>query len=124
MKVKGLITVFGVLNVLQGFFLFFNAENLVIDSFPGVSEEAIQTGVLIHYPFGAMTSVVGIILLFIRHSPLEVLKNALKGYGFGVALVMVSVVLFSMDGGIAPMPLIAANLILMGLSFYGAFRGK
>jgi len=124
MKAKLLLTVFGVLNVLQGLFLFFNADNLSRDSFPGASQEAINTAVLMHYPFSAAVATVGVILLFLRSCELSAMKKALMGYGVGVLLILISVIGFNSSGGVAPLPLVLANAVIMLVAFYGSVKAR
>ncbi len=42
MKIKTLLTSFGVLNVIQGLFMFFNGRQLTEGVFPGVGDEALS----------------------------------------------------------------------------------
>ncbi len=75
MKTKTVLTSFGILNILQGIFMFLNGKQLTRGVFPNVSEEALFVGEQMHMPLGAVFVGVGFILFICRGIEVESSKS-------------------------------------------------
>ena len=76
MKTKTLLTVFGLLNIAQGAFMFLNGKELTKGVFQNVGEEALMVGEQMHMPLGTAFIGVGFILLICRDIDFDASKEA------------------------------------------------
>ena len=73
MKIKTLLTSFGLLNILQGLFMFFNGRQLTEGVFPGVGNEALSIGEQMHMPLGSAFVGLGFIFFICREIELPLI---------------------------------------------------
>ena len=124
MKIKTLLTSFGVLNVIQGLFMFFNGRQLTEGVFPGVGEEALSVGEQMHMPLGSAFIGLGFILLICRGIELESSKKLLFSYAVFIGFALLQALYNHLLGNhSAPPPIIIVNLILATVSLYGYKKG-
>lgn len=125
MKTKLLLTIFGVLNILQGSFMFFNGRSLTKEVFPGASEEAILIGEQMHMPLGSTFVGIGFILLICRNIDFRASKTLLFSYAVFIGFALLQALYnYILGNHSAPPPIIMTNLLLATVSLYGYFRGK
>lgn len=125
MKTKLLLTIFGVLNILQGGFMFFNGRSLTEGVFPGASEDAIMIGEQMHMPLGTAFIGLGFILLICRNVDLDASKKLLFSYAVFIGFALLQALYNHLMGNhSAPPPIIITNLLLATVSLYGYAKGK
>jgi len=124
MKIKTLLTSFGLLNIAQGAFMFFNGRQLTEGVFLGASEEALLVGEQMHMPLGASFIGVGFILFICKGIALEASKKLLFSYAVFIGFALLQALYNHLLGNhSAPPPIIIINLILATLSLYGYKKG-
>ncbi len=124
MKIKTLLTSFGLLNIAQGAFMFFNGRQLTEGVFLGASEEALLVGEQMHMPLGASFIGVGFILFICKDITLEASKKLLFAYAVFIGFALLQALYNHLLGNhSAPPPIIITNLILATLSLYGYKKG-
>ena len=124
MKIKTLLTAFGILNILQGSFMFFNGRQLTEGVFLGASEEALSVGEQMHMPLGASFIGLGFILFICRNIELESSRKLLFSYAVSIGFTLLQALYNHLLGNhSAPPPIIIVNLILAAVSLYGYKKG-
>ena len=124
MKTKTLLSSFGILNIIQGIFMFFNGRKLSEGVFPGVGEEAINVGEQMHMPLGTAFIGLGFILFICRSIELDASKRLLFSYSVFIGFVLLQALYnFLIGNHSAPPPIIILNIIIGAISFYGYKKG-
>lgn len=124
MKIKTVLTSFGILNILQGIFMFFNGKQLTQGVFPNVGEEALNVGAQMHMPLGATFVGIGFILFIGRGIEIESSKKLLLSYAVFIGFTLLQALYNHLSGNhSAPPPIIIINLILATISLYGYKKG-
>ncbi len=125
MKIKTLLTSFGILNIFQGLFMFFNGRKLSEGVFLGASEEALSVGEQMHMPLGASFIGLGFVLFICRNIELDSSKKLLFSYAVFIGFSLLQALYNHLLGNhSAPPPIIIVNLILAAISLYAYKKGS
>ena len=124
MKIKTLLSLFGILNILQGVFMFINGRKLTEGVFPGVGDEALSIGEQMHMPLGTSFVGLGFILLICRNIEIKSSKKLLFSYAVFIGFVLLQALYNYIIGNhSAPPPIIILNIIIAAISLYGSKKG-
>lgn len=125
MKIKTLLTSFGILNIFQGLFMFFNGRQLSEGVFLGASEEALSVGEQMHMPLGASFIGLGFVLFICRNIELDSSKKLILSYAVFIGFTLLQALYNHLLGNhSAPPPIIIINLILAAISLYAYKKGS
>ena len=127
MKTKITITIIAVLNILQGIGFVLGGESLTKQSFPEdlLTEESIQVGTAMHWPFGVAMIVIGIILFSARGLQLSEAKKVLLYTGFAYVFFLVNGLLQNfITPVIVPVPALVLITLCAALSIYTSRTAK
>jgi len=127
MKTKITITIIAVLNILQGIGFVLGGESLTKQSFPEdlLTEESIQVGTAMHWPFGVAMIVIGIILFSTRGLQLSEAKKVLLYTGFAYVFFLVNGLLQNfITPVIVPVPALVLITLCAALSIYTSRTAK
>ena len=125
MKTKTLLTVFGLLNIAQGAFMFLNGKELTKGVFQNVGEEALMVGEQMHMPLGTAFIGLGFILLICRDIDFDASKKLLFSYAVFIGFALLQALYNHLVGNhSAPPPIIITNLVLAAVSLYGYAKRK
>lgn len=120
MNSKNVITLIGMLNVLQGIAFYFGAEMLTMQSFPEELLEGggLAVGIQMHWPLAVAFIVLGIIILSTRNLEPNAAKKVLNYIGIAYLFFLINGLMqhFTTSTNV-PMPAIGLIALIAILSF-------
>ena len=127
MNTKNILTVFGVVLLLQGMLLFFGAQMISTEAFAALNptDTGIQIGTKMHEVVGITNINIALILLFSRGLPSAAGAKVLMGASTGLALIVAHGYynLFATQSK-PPIPLMVVMTILTIVGFITSFRAN
>jgi hypothetical protein len=125
MNSKNILTVIGVLNILQGIGFFIGAETLTVQSFPAELLEGggLVVGTAMHWPLSVACIVIGIVILSTRGLEIKDAKKVLLSIGIAYLFFLINGLLQHFTTPVnVPMPAIGLITLISILAFYTAFK--
>lgn len=122
LSTKNVLTLIGVISLLQGIGFFFGAEAITKGAFLKLNQgDALRVGTLMHEALSGLMMSMGIIILFARNLEFSAASKILNGIGFGY-IVLFSIALKHTKGGEVqpPLPALVLLVVLAFLAFYSA----
>ena len=125
MNSKNILTLLGVLNILQGIGFFIGAETLTVQSFPAELLEGggLVVGTTMHWPLSVACIVIGIVILSTRGLEIKDAKKVLLSIGIAYLFFLINGLLQHFTTPVnVPMPAIGLITLISILAFYTAFK--
>ncbi len=125
MNSKNVLTVIGVLNIIQGIGFFIGAETLTEQSFPSelLVGGGLVVGTAMHWPLSIACIVIGIIILSTRSLEMKDAKKVLLSIGIAYLFFLINGLLQHLTTPVnVPMPAIGLIAFISILSFYTALK--
>ena len=125
MNSKNILTVIGVLNILQVIGFFIGAETLTVQSFPAELLEGggLVVGTAMHWPLSVACIVIGIVILSTRGLEIKDAKKVLLSIGIAYLFFLINGLLQHFTTPVnVPMPAIGLITLISILAFYTAFK--
>jgi hypothetical protein len=125
MNSKNILTLLGVLNILQGIGFFIGAETLTVQSFPAELLEGggLVVGTAMHWPLSVACIVIGIVILSTRGLEIKDAKKVLLSIGIAYLFFLINGLLQHFTTPVnVPMPAIGLITLISILAFYTAFK--
>jgi hypothetical protein len=125
MNSKIILTVIGVLNILQGIGFFIGAETLTKQSFPAELLEGggLIVGTAMHWPLSVACIVIGIIILSTRSLEMKDAKKVLLSIGIAYLFFLINGLLQHLTSPVnVPMQALGFIAFISILAFFTAFR--
>jgi len=125
MNSKNILTLLGVLNILQGIGFFIGAETLTVQSFPAELLEGggLVVGTAMHWPLSVACIVIGIVILSTRGLEKKDAKKVLLSIGIAYLFFLINGLLQHFTTPVnVPMPAIGLITLISILAFYTAFK--
>lgn len=127
MKTKNIITLIGLLNIVQGIVFYIGAETLTKQSFPEsmLAGGGVEVGTAMHWPLAVACIVIGIVILSTRDLSLGQAKKVLLYIGLAYSFFLLNGLLQHFTTPvIVPIPALGLIALIAILSIYTSRTAK